>query len=141
MSTSSVGALGRGWASAVDWIGVGASLDVFDEGRAGRLPPEQLAGDRARGGHVETDELADEAEAHVGLLGRDGGRRQPEAAAERLGDITHRDALLGDGVQHRALGGALDAEPDKACGVTAVDGGPAVLAVAYVANGAVVAVG
>src|SRR5205807_294257 len=46
-----------------------------------------------------------------------------------------------DGVQHRAPGGPLDPEAYKPRCVTAVDRGPAVLAVADIAGGAVAAVG
>jgi hypothetical protein len=42
--------------------------------------------------------LADEAEAAVGLLAGDHGRGELVAAADRFGDIAHRDALLGDRV-------------------------------------------
>src|SRR5947199_9011651 len=59
---------------ALGAVGVGAGLDVLNEGGTRGLPSEHLARDRARGGHVETDELADEAEARAGLLGRDRGR-------------------------------------------------------------------
>jgi hypothetical protein len=106
----------------------------------GGLPPEQLARDRARGRHVETDELADEAEARTGLLGGDRGRRELEAAADRAGAVAHRHAFFGYGVQHRAAGRVLDPEAHESRGVAAVHSGPAVLAVADVAGGCVGAV-
>src|SRR6202008_3209888 len=54
--------------SALRAVGVRAASDVLDEGGAGRLPPEQLARVRARGGHIETDEPREEAKALVGLV-------------------------------------------------------------------------
>jgi Group II intron, maturase-specific domain len=75
-------------------------------------------------GHVETDELGEEVEALAGLLGRDRGRRELEAAGDRLRDVAHRDDLLADGVQYRAAGRVLDPEAHEPGGVAAMDGTP-----------------
>lgn len=59
-------------------------------------------------------------------------RRHAEAVGECFGDLPDGHALLSSGVQDRAGGGVLQPEPDQACGVGPVDGGPAVAAIAGV---------
>ena len=116
---------------------VGAGLEVGDQPGLRRLPAEQVARDRARGGRIGGEERAEPAE----VLGVDRGGRQIQAAADRLGDRAGLDALVVDGVEDVAGGCGFEAEPEHPRGVEAVDGGPAVLARADVAGDALIAGG
>jgi hypothetical protein len=71
-----------------------ALLEVGDQSRAGRFPPEQVARDLCRRGTVESPEAAEEAEVFPDLLGGDGDCGDVEMFGEDLGDLADRDALM-----------------------------------------------
>ena len=77
---------------------------------------------------------AEEAEVLARVLRVDARGGQAEAAADDLGDLPERDALVGDAVQPRARRGRLKREPVQPRGVQGVHGGPAVGPVADVAG-------
>src|SRR5271168_1262784 len=111
-------------------------VEVCDEPGLGGLPPEQFAGERARGGGVEPKEPSQPSEMLARVLGRDRHERQLEMPPDDLGDVADRDALVGHGVQRRSRRGLLESKAEEASGVEAVYGGPAVGAVTDVAGDA-----
>ena len=70
---------------------------------------------------------------------RDRDQRHVQVAADRLGDLAGGDAFVGDRVQGRSRRCGLEREPEQACRVEAVHGGPAARSVAQVAGDALVA--
>ena len=68
------------------------------------------------------------------VLRRDGGRRQLQVAADYLGDVLDRYALVGDRVERGAGRRTLEREAEQACGIEPVHGGPSVAPVADIAR-------
>lgn len=89
-----------------------------------------LSGQCARGGLIDTEDVAEESE----VLRRDGRSGHAELAADDLGEGAHGVALIGDSVSHRAGSGLFQGEPEEPGGVEAVDGRPALAAVADIAG-------
>ena len=93
----------RGWSGEVVTL-----LDVLDEAGMGGLPAQEVLGD-GTGGRLVPGEQENE-DAFV-LLDGQGPGGQVQVAADSLGDIVDGNALIADGVEHRARGGLLDGQP------------------------------
>ena len=75
-----------------------AVIEVLDQSRVGRCPAEQLLGQRARCGVVKQDGPGEIAEVAGYILRQDADGWQIQVAADGLGDLAERHALVGDGV-------------------------------------------
>src|SRR6266567_6079259 len=107
-----------------------AVIEVLDEPGMGRLPAEQLAGQRARDRVVGREEAGQEAEVPARLAGRDGDHREVEVPPDHLGDGADRHTLVRDRVQPRSRRCLLQSQAEQVCRVEPVHGGPAAGAVA-----------
>ena len=74
------------------------------------------------------------AELSLGLLGRGARGRNAQVTADGLGDLPDRNALVAHGVQPSSLRGLLRSQAVEEAGVQGVAGGPAVGAIAEVAD-------
>ena len=74
-------------------------VEIGDEPGLGRLPAEQLAGQRARGWGVNREEAAKPAKVLACVLWSDGDDWELEMPSDHLGDVADRYALLGHRVQ------------------------------------------
>jgi len=83
----------------VTLLEVVAVIEALDQSRAGRCPAEQLLGQRARCGAVKRDGPGEIAEVGGYIIRRDADGWRTQVAADGLGDLVERHALVGDGVQ------------------------------------------
>ena len=74
-----------------------------------------------------------------GVLRPDRADREPQVPSDHLGDLADRNAFVADRVQGRPRRRQLHREAEEACGIRAMDGRPAVDAVAQVAGHTLVA--
>src|SRR5262245_17009528 len=99
-----------------------ALVEIGDETRLGRLPPKQLASQRARCRRVDRQERPEPAEVRASVLWRDGDDGEIEVPADHLGDGADRHPLVGDGVQRRSRRRGFQRQAEQVRGIKAVDG-------------------
>ena len=116
-----------------------AHTDVREQPCVGWLPAEQLPGPGARRWVVELREGGESAQVLARVRGLDTARREPEAAADRLGNLPERHSLVVGTVEARARRRRLECKAIEARGVERMYRGPAILALSDVRGKAILA--
>ena len=88
------------------------SIEICDQSEVRGVPSQQLAGQRAGGGGVGSEEAGHPGEVLACVFRGDGDHGEVEMAPDHLGDVADRHPFVGDRVQRRSSWRLLQREAE-----------------------------